>query len=92
MNSDHDQQKEIHKEWGDLGGLCRAGGIAALLLIVYSLEMMVQMVVLGGQPASAAQAFDLLQHHRVLMMRKPGKRDPAAAQPGETPVRPLTAG
>jgi hypothetical protein len=27
---------------------------------------MVQMIVLGGQPASAAQAFDLLQHHRVV--------------------------
>ena len=27
---------------------------------------MVQMIVLGGQPTSAAQAFDLLQHHRVV--------------------------
>lgn len=42
------------------------GAIAALLLLLYSLEMMVQMVVLGGQPTSAAQAFDLLQHHRVV--------------------------
>jgi hypothetical protein len=46
--------------------LCRIGGIAAFLMIVYSLAMMVQMVVLGGQPTSAAQAFDLLQHHRVV--------------------------
>jgi hypothetical protein len=28
--------------------------------------MMVQIVVLGGQPTTAAQAFDLLQHHRVV--------------------------
>jgi hypothetical protein len=63
VNSEHEQKS--HKERGDFGGLCRVGGIAALLLIIYSVAMMVQMVVLGGQPASAAQAFDLLQHHRV---------------------------
>jgi hypothetical protein len=51
---------------GDLNSLCRVGGIAAFLLIVYSLATMVQMVVLGGQPTSTAQAFDLLQHHRVI--------------------------
>ena len=37
-----------------------------MLLIAYSLATMVQMVVLGGQPTSAAQAFDLLQHRRVV--------------------------
>ena len=52
----------------DLSSLCRIGGIAALILIVYSLATMVQMVVLGGQPASAAQAFDLLQHHRAMAL------------------------
>jgi len=46
--------------------LCRIGGIAALILVAYSLATMVQMVVLGGPPASAAQAFDLLEHHRVI--------------------------
>lgn len=66
MTSEHEYEKGIHKGCGDLGGLCRVGGIAALLLIIYSLAMMVQMVVLGGQPASAAQAFDLLQHHRAV--------------------------
>jgi hypothetical protein len=50
----------------DLSGLYRIGSIAAFVLIVYSLETMVQMVVLGGQPATAAQAFDLLQHNRVV--------------------------
>jgi hypothetical protein len=66
VNSEHECEKGIHQGWGDLSGFCRIGGIAALLLIIYSLAMMVQMVVLGGQPASAAQAFDLLQHHRVV--------------------------
>jgi len=56
-------EKEIRTSWN---GLCRIGGIAALLLLIYSLATMVQMIVLGGQPTSAAQAFDLLQHHRVV--------------------------
>jgi hypothetical protein len=47
-------------------GLCRAGGVAALLLIVYSLFTMVQLVVLGGQPASAEEAFRLLQSDRLV--------------------------
>ena len=65
MNSEHQHESENQNEPADLSGLCRIGGIAALLLVIYSLEMMVQMVILGGQPTSAAQAFDLLQHHRV---------------------------
>lgn len=50
----------------DLSSLCRLGGIASLLLVAYSLATIVQMVVLGGPLTSAAQAFDLLQHHRLL--------------------------
>lgn len=48
--------------------LCRIGGIAALILVVYSLATMVQMITLGGPPTTAAQAFDLLQHHRVVAL------------------------
>lgn len=66
MNPEIEPEKAIREASGDWSALCRIGGIAALLLIVYSLAMMVQMVILGGQPASAAQAFDLLQHHRVV--------------------------
>jgi hypothetical protein len=54
---------DVRSNWSALG---RIGGIASLLLIVYSLEMMVQMVVLGGQPTSAAEAFRLLQQHRAV--------------------------
>jgi len=39
-----------------------------MILIAYSLATMVQMVTLGGQPTSAIQAFDLLQHHRALAL------------------------
>lgn len=55
-----------HSPDQNLGSLCRLGGLAALLLVVYTLETMVQLMVLGGPPSSAAQAFDLLQHHRVV--------------------------
>ena len=46
--------------------LCRTGGVSAAMLIVYSLATMVQLVVLGGQPATAVEAFRLLQDNRVL--------------------------
>ncbi len=66
MTSERAPENENRIGQTDLGGLCRIGGIAALLLVIYSLATMVQMIVLGGQPTSAAQAFDLLQHHRVV--------------------------
>ncbi len=68
MTSEHEHENGNQKGWADLSTLSRIGGIAALLLVIYSLEMMVQIVVLGSQPTSAAQAFDLLQHHRVLAL------------------------
>ena len=53
-------------EVSGINGLCRIGGIAALILIVYSLAMIVQLVLIGGQPGTAAEAFSLLQHHRIV--------------------------
>lgn len=47
-------------------GLCWTGGVAAFLLIVYALATMVQLVVLGGPPATAAAAFSLLHDHRIV--------------------------
>jgi len=46
--------------------LCRIGGAATFILMAYSLATMVQLVVLGGQPTTAAEAFGLLQSSRVL--------------------------
>jgi hypothetical protein len=51
------------QEWR---GLCRAGGVAAMILIVYSIATMLQLLTLGGQPASAAEAFALLQRNPIL--------------------------
>lgn len=47
-------------------GLCRIGGAFAFFLIVYCLATMVQLMILGGQPSSAAAAFDLLQSNRIV--------------------------
>ncbi len=49
----------------DWAGLCRAGGIAAYILIAYCLFTMVQLLSLGGPPSTAAEAFRLLQGNRV---------------------------
>ena len=49
-------------------GVCLAGGVAALVMLAYSLATMVQMIALGGQPTSAQQAFDLLEHHRLIAL------------------------
>jgi len=43
----------------------RAGGAAAFLLLGYSLATMVQLVLLGGPPKTAVEAFGLLQQHPV---------------------------
>jgi hypothetical protein len=50
----------------DLRGLCRIAGIAAFILIVYSVATIVQMLILGGQPATAAEAFNLLQKNKLV--------------------------
>ncbi len=47
-------------------GLCRVGGIATFILLAYSLATMVQLLVLGGPPTTAAAAFGLLQNSRVV--------------------------
>ena len=47
-------------------GLCRAGGVAVFVLLIYSLATLVQMVVLGGPPTSATEAFEVLRGDRLL--------------------------
>ena len=47
-------------------GLYRTAGVAAFLLIVYALATMVQLVLLGGPPTTAAAAFSLLHDHRIV--------------------------
>ena len=45
--------------------LCRAGGFAAFALLVYCLLELTVVVVLGGGPQTAAEAFALLQNDRL---------------------------
>jgi hypothetical protein len=66
MESVNERDKSCCEESADWSGLCRIGGIAAYVLIVYSLATIVQMVALGGQPTSAAEAFTLLQHNKAM--------------------------
>ncbi len=49
-----------------LHSLCKAGGIASFVFIVYSLITMVVLNVLGGQPTTAMEAFSMLQTNRLL--------------------------
>ncbi len=53
-------------EASDLSCLCWTGGIAAFVLIAYSLSTIVQLIVLGGPPATAAEAFRLLQSNKMV--------------------------
>ena len=65
-SDEHDQAVVGHSEVSAWNRLCRIGGIAAFVLIAYCLATMVQLVVLGGQPATAAEAFRLLQENKVI--------------------------
>ena len=47
-------------------GLYRIGGVAAFGLIAYCLATILQMTLLGGQPATAAEAFALLDANRIV--------------------------
>ena len=63
---EHDQTMLGHSDVRARNRLCRIGGIAAFLLIIYCLATMVQLIVLGGQPATAAEAFRLLQENKLV--------------------------
>jgi hypothetical protein len=52
----------------DWSSLYRVGGFAAFALILYSVLTIVQMILLGGQPSSAAEAFRLLQTNKVVAL------------------------
>ena len=64
--TEHDGYLRDESATSNWSGLCWSGGIAALILIVYSLATMVQLVALGGPPTTAAEAFRLLQNNRIV--------------------------
>jgi len=46
--------------------LCKTGGIASFVFILYSLITLVILTVLGGPPSSISEAFSILQTNRIL--------------------------
>lgn len=64
----HGLDQEGGGQFTDLGwnGLCRLGGVAAFVLLVYSLATLVQIIVLGGPPKTAVEAFELLQRSKLI--------------------------
>jgi hypothetical protein len=46
--------------------LCKAGGIASFVFIIYSLLTLVILSVFGGPPSTASEAFSMLQTNRML--------------------------
>ena len=46
--------------------LCKVGGIAAILFLLYSVITLVILVVFGVQPATALECFTMLQSNRVI--------------------------
>ena len=47
-------------------GLCKIGGVAAFVLLAYSVLTLVQLMTLGGPPTTAKEAFTLLQESRAV--------------------------
>ena len=54
---------ETDSNWKNL---YQIGGIAALIFVVYSLVTMVLLVVIGGQPETALEAFNMLEGNKLI--------------------------
>jgi hypothetical protein len=65
QTTSEDPRNQASPDWS---ALYRVGGFAAFALILYSLLTIVQMILLGGQPSSAAEAFRLLQTNKVVAL------------------------
>lgn len=48
--------------------LYRLGGWAAVIFVLYSLTTMVLLIVIGGQPTTAAEAFDMLKDNKFVAL------------------------
>lgn len=62
---EHDEA-DRRAEAPDWRWVWRLGGISAFILMLYCVALMVQMMTLGGPPASAGEAFQLLQENRIV--------------------------
>jgi len=59
-------KKDYRNAAPDWKWVWRLGGIAAFILMAYCVAVMVQIVALGGPPASASEAFQLLRENRIV--------------------------
>jgi len=50
----------------DWKGLCRLGGVAALILLLYSVVTMIVLALFGVSPSTAAESFAMLQNSRIV--------------------------
>jgi len=66
VGAERDQAAFGHSDVSAWNRLCHIGGIAAFVLTVYCLATMAQLIVLGGQPATAAEAFRLLRENKLV--------------------------
>jgi hypothetical protein len=57
----------------DWKGLCWLGGVAALILLLYSVVTVLVLTLLGAAPSSAAESFTMLQNNRIVGLGCPLK-------------------
>jgi hypothetical protein len=58
-------EKSVPDRESGWSSLCKLSGVAALILLVYSLVTMVILVTIGGQPETAQEGFSMLQENRL---------------------------
>ena len=61
-----DQIADANMIGSDWKGLCRLGGVAALVLLLYSVVTMMVLTLLGVAPSTAAECFAMLQNNRIV--------------------------
>lgn len=65
--SKEDMQRIGKENAGFAGrGIYMAGGVAAIVFLVYSIATFIQVSVLGGAPATAQECFDMLNNNRIV--------------------------
>jgi len=68
MGTNEQQSPSNHRAVLDWSALYRIGGFATFALILYSVLTIVQVILLGGQPSNAEEAFRLLQTNRLIAL------------------------
>jgi hypothetical protein len=59
-------EKSVPDRESGWSSLCKLSGVAALILLVYSLVTMVILILIGGQPETAQEGFNMLQGNRLV--------------------------